>query len=60
MTQPAAPVAPARVWTANRILMFVGGVLFVLASLAIAFGWDVNPWALGFGGFAAWSFAWSV
>lgn len=56
MTQPVQP-APARAWTPNRICMLIGVILFVLASLAQAFGWDVNPWALGFGGFAAWMLA---
>lgn len=53
MTQPA----PARAWTPNRICMLIGVILFVLASLAKVFGWDVDPWALAFGGFAAWMLA---
>lgn len=53
-------VRPTSTWTANRILMFVAGVLFTLACLSLAFGWSVQPWILGFGGFAAVCFSWSV
>lgn len=57
MTTPQTQTTVIR---ANRILLFVGAFLFALASLAIAFGWDVNAWALGFGGFAAWCLSGAV
>lgn len=54
------PVVVRGSWTANRILMLVAGILFALASLALAFGWNINPWILGFGGFSAIAFAWCI
>lgn len=61
MSAPAPVVTrTATPWTANRIFMFLGFVLFALAALADAFSWSVNPWTLGFGGFACWSLAWSL
>lgn len=66
MTAPAPqPVRPAYgPMSLPRILIVIGGVLFILAAFA-AGGHallDVPAWSWGFGGFAAfvWAWAWSV
>lgn len=64
MTSPAAPQQQRPVYgpvSIARILLVIGAVLFVIASLAaggVITG--LNAWAFGFGGFAAWALSGAV
>lgn len=62
MAGPQAPPANQSpyVLTRNRFMMLVATLLFALAALAIAFGWDTPPWAFGFGAFGATTLAWAI
>lgn len=62
MTQPAETQRVQYVrrdpWTANRLLLFVAFVCFLLAALITAFKLDIGPaLAWGWGGFASWLLA---
>ena len=58
--QPAPAARQAYVFTFSRFFMFIGALLFVLASLSVAFSWAAPAWAFGFGAFGAVCLAWAA